>query len=386
MDASGPAFAEILVELDARGSDLAATIRRNAPGALVTEASLDGIEERLRHGGISEGKRVLVVRNFRGRALKPCQGHKPRYACCGLHTLSEANGCALDCTYCILQHYVTTPGISVFANVEDLIEETARVVRSRPDRVFRITTGELGDSLLLDPLTEASRKWVAAFRRLPNAILELKTKTDHVGHLLAMEPDPKTVVSWSVNPPDLVEREELMTASLPERLAAAASVARHGFPVGFHLDPMVRYPGWEEGYRYLIAALLGAVPPDRIAWISLGSLRFPPEMKPGLVARFPGSSLRLGELLPCEDGKLRYPRPLRAEMFELATKSLDAGFLLPSTPPLVYLCMEPPATWRRVFRRPAPTSPELDHRFAETFRKRFPETGLPETRPEAYED
>lgn len=344
------------------------------------------MRERLLGAGTSEGKRVLLVRAFEGRAFKRCQGFKERYACCGLYTLSDANGCGLDCSYCILQHYLTGPGISVFANLEDLAVEVESAIRSRPDRIFRVTTGELGDSLLLDPLTEASRSWVSAFRGIPNAILELKTKTDHVQNLLALDPCAKTVVSWSVNPPELVEREEHRAASLDARLSAASQVARHGFSVGFHLDPMILYPGWEEGYRRLLDALLDAVPADSIAWLSLGSLRFPPELKPVMAARFPRSALRLGELLLCEEGKLRYPRPMRTEMYRFAVRHLEARLGRLTLPPTVYLCMEPPWTWNKVFDGHAPTSAELDHRFAETYRQRFPRAGIPVTQLEAYVD
>jgi spore photoproduct lyase len=341
----------------------------------VLELPASDVEAQLRHLGLTQGKRVLLVKEFRGRFFKQCQGLKADYACCNLHTLAEANGCAMECTYCILQYYMTTPHLSVFANLRDFGKEISRVIASQPDRLFRIGTGELSDSLLLDPLTESTRHMVPFFRRLPNAVLELKTKTDNVENLLDLEHGGRTVVSWSVNPPEVVSTEELKTARLEERLRAASQVALQGYPVGFHLDPMIHYPDWKAGYAFLVDALLDAVPSARIAWISLGSLRFPPEMKATIETRFPRSELRYGELVRGTDGKVRYLRPLRLEMYHWVVERLRRR-LGQDSAPIVYLCMESPEVWKRVFHEPAPTNAELEFRFAENYQRRFPEAAF----------
>jgi len=377
-------LAKIFIEEEVAGTEVASSIRRNAQGVEVLELPASDVEAHVRHLGLTQGKRVLLVKEFRGRFFKQCQGLKDDYACCNLHTLAEANGCAMECTYCILQYYMTTPHLSVFANLQDFGKEISRVVANQPDRLFRIGTGELSDSLLLDPLTESTRHMVPFFRQLPNAVLELKTKTDNVENLLDLDHGGRTVVSWSVNPPDVVSAEELKTASLQDRLRAASQVASQGYPVGFHLDPMIHYPDWKAGYAFLVDALLDAVPPDRIAWISLGSLRFPPEMKVTMEARFPRSELRYGELVRGADGKVRYLRPLRLEMYhwvvERLRRRLGAG-----SAPVVYLCMESPEVWKRVFHESAPKNAELEFRFAENFQRRFPEAGFSPPQLEDYQ-
>jgi spore photoproduct lyase len=379
-----PRFVKIIIESEVAGTETAASIRRNAGAVEILEEPAAGVEKRLRHLGLTEGKRVLLVKEFRGRAFKQCQGLKPEYACCNLHTLAEANHCAMECTYCILQFYMTSPHLTVFANLEEIQAEITRRVSAQPERVFRIGTGELSDSLLLDPLTESTRRMVPFFRSLPNAVLELKTKTDNVERLLDLEHGRKTVVSWSVSPPEIVEREELKTASLAERLAAASLVSRQGYPVGFHLDPMIHYPGWREGYAYLVDAILDAVPPEGMAWISLGSLRFPPEMKVTMEARFPRSELRHGELVQGDDGKMHYLRPLRLEMYRFVVDRLEGRLQGSESSPVLYLCMEPPDVWKRTFDKEAPANPELEHRFAENYWRRFAGASLPRPDLEAY--
>jgi spore photoproduct lyase len=376
----------ILVEPEVAATPLVAAVRRNCGEVPVVEVVCGRAEEELRRLSLTEGKRVLLLKRFLGRSFKACQGLKPGYACCNLNTLAEANGCAMECTYCILQYYMTSPHLTVFANLDALQAEIGRSAAAQPRRILRIGTGELSDSLLLDPLTESTRHMVPFFRRLPNAVLELKTKTDNVANLEGLDHGERTVVAWSVNPPAVVAGEEHKTARLEDRLRAASRVAAWGYPVGFHLDPMICFQGWQDAYRELVEAILAAVPAERIAWISLGTLRFPPEMKPTMAARFPRSELRYGELIQAPDGKLRYLRPLRIEMYRHVAAHLSRRLDGARSAPIVYLCMEAPDVWRRVFDEPAPATAELEHRFAANFHRRFAEGSLPAPELAAYED
>lgn len=374
-------FARILIDPAVAESPLAEAIRRNARRADIRVEPTAEFAVGTRHVTLTEGKRLLLVREFQGRSVKLCQAWRSSYACCNLHTVAEANNCAMECTYCILQFYLNSPHMTVFGNIDALQQEIAGRAASEPDRILRIGTGELSDSLLLDPLTESTRHMVPFFRGLPNAVLELKTKTDNVDHLLEMDGGERTVVSWSVNPQEIVTREELKTASLSDRLEAAGRVAGRGYPVGFHIDPIVHYDGWRRGYAELVDRLFDAAAPERIAWISMGTLRFPPAMKATVRARFPRSALPHGELIRAGDGKFHYLRPLRVEMYRVVLERLrerlegvgDRG-------PVLYLCMEPPDVWKKVFGRRAPAGGELDFEFAESYWRRFPRAGF--RRPE----
>ncbi len=340
-------FARIIIDPVVEHSPLAEAIRRNVSNVAVSVEPTAEFAAGTRHLSLTEGKRLLLVREFQGRSVKLCQAWKTGYACCNLHTVAEANNCAMECTYCILQFYMTSPHMTVFGNIDGLQAEISERAALEPDRVLRIGTGELSDSLLLDPLTESTTHMVPFFRELPNVVLELKTKTDNIAHLLAMDGGERTVVSWSVNPEEIVSREELKTASLADRLAAAREVAAHGYPVGFHIDPMIDYDGWRDGYSDLVDRLIDAVPPERIAWISMGTLRFPPEMKATMQARFPHSELPTGEFIRSADGKYHYLRPRRVEMYRLVAARLEARLEeAGDRRPVLYLCMEQPDVWK----------------------------------------
>lgn len=294
---------------------------------------------------ISAGKGVMAISRFHGRFLKKCPGTQG-FVCCNYAVINTVTGCPLDCTYCILQAYLANnPMIRIFANTGDLFSELEDALAASPQRHFRIGTGELTDSLALDSVTDFSRELVPFFAAQRNATLELKTKTDCVENLLDLPHGGRTVVGWSVNPESLIRSDEKGAPSLAERLDAARRCHGAGYRIAFHFDPIVFEPGWEERYRPVVEKIFEAVPAVSVAWVSLGGLRFPPELKPFMQNRFPESRLTTGEFVPCRDNKFRTIRPIRVPGFRKMV-SWIRGYG-PTVP--VYLCMESRDVWESVF-------------------------------------
>jgi len=62
----------------------------------------------------------------------------------------------MDCSYCILQWYLNNPMMVVYVNIDDLLAELDDFSQKNPNNFFRIGTGELTDSLTLEPITQCS--------------------------------------------------------------------------------------------------------------------------------------------------------------------------------------------------------------------------------------
>ena len=224
---------------------------------------------------------------------------------------------------------------------------------------FRIGTGEVADSLALDPIIGLSRLLVPFFAEYPNASLELKTKTDCVDELLDIDPRGRVVVSWSVNAPQIIAEEEHGTATLTERMAAAQRVQQAGYRIGLHFDPLVEFEGWEDGYTKAIETIFAAIETNSIAWVSLGSLRLTPALTRTIRARGAVSRILGSELVPSGDGKARVWHGLRIRMYRFVVERLRA--VSPELP--IYLCMEPATVWERVMNE-IPTDRQLGQRLA----------------------
>ena len=61
--------------------------------------------------------------------------------------------------------------------------------------------------------------------------------------------------------------------------------------------------------------------------------------------RFPNSLLPLGELVPSADGKLRYFKPIRLELYRAMLEWIDRW----GEGTEVYTCMERPDVWEKTF-------------------------------------
>jgi spore photoproduct lyase len=331
----------ILVQEQSWKDNLTREILARLPG-IETGTIPDTRIEPVCAGSHNYPKDTLILMRYPGKFLKGCQGSGAEI-CCNYFTVSYAWNCHFECTYCVLQSYLSNEALLVCTNINDLLLDVQSSLEQSPDRMFRVGTGELADSLALDHVTHFSERLVPLFGELPNGILELKTKSNQISNLQNLDHRGHTVISWSLNSKPMAVSEEGKAASIEERLEAAAQCARWGYKLGFHFDPLIWYEGWEDDYRDVVKDMFRAVNPNSIAWISLGALRFPPRLRESVRKRFPGSRVPCGEFVPGHHGKVRYFRPIREEMY----RKMYSWIRTEATNVLVYLCMETRFVWGR---------------------------------------
>ncbi len=287
-------------------------------------------------------KQTLYFLNHKGRFLKPCPGTSG-YICCGYKILHVGTNCPMDCSYCILQTYFNQPGLRVFANLYEELDLVLKEIDSMPEKIFRVGTGEFTDSLALDPIVAWSDILVPEFSKRKNAILELKTKTTNIQRLIKLKSRDRIVVSWSLNSPFVAAMEERGAAPLTKRLKAARICQEEGFAVGFHFDPLIYYDSWQEDYMRTVELMDRYLIPKRIIWISMGSFRYIPSLKPIIRKRHRNSIILNGEFIQGIDGKMRYFKPIRAELYGFMKQCLDNW----AEDLGIYLCMESGDVWEK---------------------------------------
>lgn len=286
----------------------------------------------------SAGKQSVLLTRQKGPFLKQCPGTRD-YICCDYKILHIGSYCTMDCAYCILQAYFHPPVLQYFVNHEDLMAELDHALAQ--DQTARIGTGEFSDSLIWEAYSDLTTRLVNMFARQNHAVLELKTKTTRVDFLERVAHGRKTIMAWSLNTPQIITTQERGTASLEARLKAAARCQSWGFPLAFHFDPIILYPGCEADYRQVVEWLFQHVSDKHIVWISLGTFRFMPALKPIIQQRFPESNIVYNEFITGLDNKMRYFKPLRIRIYRLMAQWIRE--FAPHT--TVYLCMEDESVW-----------------------------------------
>jgi len=339
---------EVLVEAGSEQGPIYKNLKRafpQVPFTFVEDAREAALALSVANDRFGAGKEKLFLARHRGEFLKKCPGSEGQ-VCCNYFVINFASNCPMDCSYCYLQEYLAdNPALKVFSNVGDLLSEADDLLTRHRNCFFRIGTGEITDSLALDPYIGFCAEVVPFFADQPNVLLELKTKSDCVEGLLRLDPKERVVVSWSMNPQRVIDQDERYTASFEERLAAARRCQAAGYKLGFHFDPIVEYAGWEEDYRDMVERIFAAVDYRRIAWVSMGVLRNTPGLKRIMRTRFPSTRVLSGEQVLCPDGKMRYFQPLRVSMYRKMLSWIRSA----SPTVFVYLCMESKEVWEQVF-------------------------------------
>jgi spore photoproduct lyase len=283
-------------------------------------------------------RHTLFVSSPRGKTVTRCPGSKG-HLCCNYITVDLYLGCTLGCGYCIMESYLNFSPLTVYLEPQRSIARLQELARQNSSITIRVGTGEVGDSLLLDPLFGLSEAFVTALSAYPNVYFELKTKTHFVDHLLGIEKKGNAVIGFSVNPQAYIEAHEPRASSLADRLEAAGKALEAGYLLAFHFDPIFFTEDWEREYLRLVQSL-SRFPSERIAWISMGTIRYTGSLKEKLGEQ----AFFYEEFVPCKDGKFRYPQKRRTPIYGTLYEALNRQLPAP-----IYLCMESPTVWREVF-------------------------------------
>jgi len=224
--------------------------------------------------------------------------------------------CPYDCQYCYL---AGTPGVKfsptvkIYLNLLEILNEIAKV-DSHLTEPTAFYLGKLQDALALDPLTGYSRIMIPFFARQRNARLTLLTKSANIENLLDLEHRGNTILSWSLNPPEISNAFESNIPSPEERIAAMQKCAEAGYPIRAVIMPIIPIEGWQNIYAGFLENLLGSVPLDRITLGQIcsysGALQ--------LTERKLGKNNPISRMLnktKSKDGRIRFPLKLRIEVY-----------------------------------------------------------------------
>ncbi len=278
------------------------------------------------------------------------------YRCCNYHVVDIMQGCPFDCAYCILQLYLPHKYIKVAGNTDKVLEDIKISVASQKRR---IGSGELSDSLAMDKVIPLSKIIIPFVNELDNILFEFKTKSDVIDNLLNLNPK-NIIVSWSLNPSSIIEKEEPFTASLERRLKAAEILSNYGYKVGFHFDPLIMTDNFEETYGDLIDNLTNRINENSVEYISISTFRCPHELMNIIRERKTSSILTKGDFIKGIDGKTRYFKSERIKMLDFVTKRLQKSW----KKVFIYYCMEHESIWQKLLY--------YDPKDRETFETYFP--------------
>ena len=269
-----------------------------------------------------------------------CPVASEKTVCCNLMTIDAVQGCSLGCSYCSIQTFYSDEKISIDKNLEEKLAN----IPLDPKKNYHIGSGQSSDSLVIGNREGVLDAQLNFARKNPNIILEFKTKSNNISHLLKTDMPDNVFVSWSLNPQLFIDHEEHGTASLDQRLQAAKDLSEKGVLVGFHFHPIVYYEGYEMDYRGIVQKVKSMFKPSQIAIISMGTLTF---IKPA-INKLRSTGLKSKVLqIPMADavGKSSYTKEIKKEIFSTVYDEFQSWH----KDVFHYLCMEESSIWESVF-------------------------------------
>ena len=219
-------------------------------------------------GGVGEWARnkksVLVL------GVKKGLGIRSFYRSADFIAPSQANGCAMACSYCYVgrRKGYANP-ITTFVNAAEILGAVERHA-SRQGFKFEPTQAdadlwvyELGTNsdLSVDAaVSDNVRDAVELFRGLPNAKATFATKFVNRG-LLDYDPRRKTRLRFSLMPPETSKLVDVRTSPVERRIAAIDDFVEAGYEVNVNFGPVVLKDSWLEDYAELFGMLDAALSP-----------------------------------------------------------------------------------------------------------------------------
>ncbi len=262
-----------------------------------------------------EGKHTLVFGEHK-RAVR--LSDEADNTCPNYWHFSPYGFCPYDCMYCYL---AGTPGVrfsptvKIFLNLDEILGQIDKAARKKAEPTA-FYLGKLQDGLATDPLTGYSRVLVPFFARHPIARQVVLTKSAEVDNLIELDHRGRTILSWSLNPPEVTHQFEDNTPDPDKRTEAMKQCAAAGYPLRAVIMPIIPIVGWREAYAMFLDELLSTIPLQRI---TLGGICSYPDARRLMEAKL-GTRNAVSNALDSAggrsaDGRSRYPFDQRIEIY-----------------------------------------------------------------------
>ena len=219
-------------------------------------------------GGVGDWARnkktVLVL------GVKKGLGIRSFYRSADFIAPSQANGCAMSCSYCYVgrRKGYANP-VTTFVNAGEIMGAVERHAAKQgfkfegtqadPD-LWVYEFGTNSDLSVDAALSDNVRDAVGLFRELPNAKATFATKFVN-RELLDYDPQRKTRLRFSLMPPGISKLVDVRTSPVERRVGAINDFVDAGYEVNVNFGPVILQDGWLEDYAELFGMLDAALSP-----------------------------------------------------------------------------------------------------------------------------
>ncbi|MBN1521309.1 MAG: hypothetical protein JW928_02150, partial [Candidatus Aureabacteria bacterium] len=258
----------------------------------------------------SQKKNLLIAENT-GAFIKKCVRDKEKINK-NEYLLYLFSGCPMDCQYCYLQDYLDIHIPVVFAN-RGMFYDQAKVLLSSGEHII-LHAGEACDPFAMERISPYLEELIRFFIPWKKSCLEIRSKTIPPSSFYECRGAPHILISQTLSPEEDIRRFEKGTSGIASRIQVLKRVRDTGFSIGLRFDPVIIRSKTLESYAMLFERIFSILPPEDVASVSLGALRFTKDLFRITRLRFPLSGLTASEWSLSQQ-KIKYFLPLRVKLY-----------------------------------------------------------------------
>ncbi|NOQ35788.1 MAG: DNA photolyase, partial [Methylococcaceae bacterium] len=156
---------------------------------------------------------------------------------------------------------------------------------------------------------------------IPNAWIELRTKSTQVRSLLNTKVFERCIVAFSLSPDEIAQKVEDKAPSVAKRLEAMLKLQQQGWQLGLRFDPLIYQDNYKDLYQQLFAEVFAKIKLENIHSVSLGVFRLPEKYFKKVHKLYPEEKL-FASPLETQQGMVSYKSELEQEMISYCSELL----------------------------------------------------------------
>jgi len=194
--------------------------------------------------------------------------------------------CFFNCKYCYLQWTFRNRFPVFFLNYEDMQKEIINQIERERNNWFdgQITfyASNYADLLATENISHFHENFLPFCESLPdNVLIETRTKSanittlfDYAKNLNWKSPTQNMEIAFSLSPRIIVEKYELWTAILDEKLNAINQLLEKWFRVGLRFLPLLPVNNFQQIYSEFLDEIISKIDTNKISSIAIAPLIF----------------------------------------------------------------------------------------------------------------
>jgi len=214
-------------------------------------------------------EKAIIIAELRSSSLS--KAPKTYWYIDNSYFLKTSLNCVFNCSYCFLHGAFKNNYQLYFVNYNDIKKEIINFVKDEPICFY---SSDYSDILWMNYLSNFVEEFVPFFENFNNSIMEIRTKSSNINSILDLGFVPKkTEFAFSLNPQSLIDKYEIWSSSLDDRIKSINILLERGFIVGIRFLPLLPVENYQIIYSDFIKYISWKIDFSKIhstfAWVLL---------------------------------------------------------------------------------------------------------------------